>query len=137
MGRGEGGRRFSIRCHPREERVKFDAYLNERVATAGEATLEETLSKAGLVIGMFSPVLMQSALAGKPTISYQPERTGGDPLPTNVLGITQEPKNEKELDGLLSAYVKGTFPRAKSGVGNLWPKGATLRVVAVIDQLTQ
>ena len=131
------GMRLSIRLHPREERDKFDAYLNGRVAIAGEATLEEALSNAGLVIGMFSPVLMQSALAGKPTISYQPERTGEDPLPTNAPGITQAPKNEKELAGLLAAYAQGIFPRSKHGVEILWPKGATLRVVAVIDQLTQ
>ena len=127
--------RLAIRLHPREESAKFDAYLNERVYITEEATLEEALSKAGLVIGMFSPVLMQSAFASKPTISYQPERTGEDPLPTNALGITQVAKNKKELAQLLAAYAKGTFPHPASTIETLWPKGATLRVVAVIDQL--
>ncbi len=126
---------LSIRLHPREEAGKFNAYLNEQVNIAKEATLEEALSHAGLVIGMFSPVLMQSALAGKPTISYQPDRTGDDPLPTNALGITIAPKDKTELADLLAAYVNGTFPHPASRIETLWPKGATARVVGVIDGL--
>lgn len=135
IARLPAGMRLSIRLHPREEKSKFDAYLNGRVAIAEETTLEEALSKAGLVIGMFSPVLMQSALAGKPTISYQPERTGEDPLPTNALGITQSPASESEFADLLAAYAKGMFPRSASRIEPLWPKDATARVVGVIDGL--
>lgn len=137
IARLPAGMRLSIRLHPREEKGKFDAYLNGRVAIAKEATLEEALSKAGLVIGMFSPVLMQSALAGKPAISYQPERIGEDPLPTNALGITKAAKSETELINLLAAYTNGKFPPPASDIETLWPKGATLRVIAVIDRLTK
>lgn len=128
---------LSIRLHPREEKSKFDLYLNDRVTIDNETTLEKALSKAGLVIGMFSPVLMQAAFASKPTISYQPGMTGVDSLPTNALGITKEAKNKTELVDLFSAYANGKFPRPTSRIETLWPKGATLRVVAIIDQLTK
>lgn len=128
--------KLSIRLHPRDEKKKFTAYLNDRITISVETTLEEALSKAGLVIGMFSPVLMQGALAGKPTISFQPNMKGEDPLPTNALGITQAARNENELRALIEKYQQGQFPKPKEKVENLWPKGATERVVAVIDALS-
>ena len=124
---------LSIRLHPREEVRKFDTYLNERVTIAREPTLEEALSKAGLVIGMFSPVLMQAALAGKPAISYQSAATQEDPLPTNALCITQRIGNNEELSRFLTAYENGTWrPAHTTGP---FPAGATERVVEVIDEL--
>ena len=125
---------LSIRLHPRKKRAKFNAYLNDRITVGDEATLEEALSKAGLVIGMFSPVLMQSALAGKPTISYQPGNAE-DPLPTNPVGITKLARNESELRALIKKYQDWQFPKSKEKVENIWPKGATERVVAVIDEI--
>ena len=130
------GMRLSIRLHPREEKNKFDSYLTGRVTIAGEATLEEALSHAGLVIGMFSNVLMQAAFAHKPTISYQPGKAGDDPLPSNALGITALATDEEELRNLFSSYTNGTFPRPESGVERVWPKGATEHVVTVIDGLS-
>lgn len=126
---------LSIRLHPREERDTFNSYLSDRIQIAPEPTLEEALSKAGLVIGMFSPVLMQAAFAGKPTVSFQPGSTGDDPLPTNALGLTQLAKNEEELRSLIQKYQERTFPQSKQTADNLWPKDATERVVAVIDSL--
>jgi len=128
--------RLSIRLHPREEKDKFDSYLTGRVTIARETTLEEALSHAGLVVGMFSNVLMQAAFAHKPTISYQPGKAGDDPLPSNALGITALATDEEGLRNLFSAYTNGTFPSRESGVEHVWPKGATERVVAVIDALS-
>ncbi len=127
--------RLSIRLHPREEKEKFDEYLTDRITIGNQATLEEELSRAGLVIGMFSPVLMQSAFAGKPTISYQPGGREDDPLPTNALGVTQLARNEDELKALIEKYQQGTFPQTHKKIETLWPKGATERVVAVIDEI--
>ena len=125
--------RLSIRLHPREDAHKYDTYLNERVEIDTEQTLEDALSKAGLVVGMFSPVLMQAALAGKPAISYQSGQIEEDPLPTNALGITKRVESNSELIRWIQSYERGEI-LPKSAVG-LFPAGATERVVEVIDEL--
>lgn len=66
---------MTIRLHPRDEKDKYSTFLNDRVSISSEATLEDALSHAGLIIGMFSPVLMQAFLAGKKVIRYMPHST--------------------------------------------------------------
>ena len=128
------GYRLGLRLHPRDERRKFDAYLNERVfLTEGE--LEETLSRAGLVIGMFSPVLIQAAVAGKAVLSYEPGLVGEDPLPTNRLRLTRCAHSAEELRVALELYSFGTWSASRVDIRSLWPSGATERVVQVVDSL--
>lgn len=130
------GLSVSIRLHPRDELHKYDAYLGERASIAPEDTLEAALSHAGLVVGMFSPVLMQAAFAGKPTISFQPSLVGPDALPTNALGITLGVHDAAALGALLAKYGAGDdFP--KRSRADLFPVGATERVVSVIDALLE
>ena len=126
---------LSIRLHPREDPRKYDAFLNERVRISAESTLEESLSRAGLVVSMFSPVLLQAAVAGKNVLSYQPGLTGKDPLPTNALGITKRAGSEEELRTFLTAYERGENLGIARGIQDFLAKDATERVIAVIDAL--
>lgn len=126
---------LSIRLHPKERVDKYNDYLSATVQISKNETLEAALSEAGCVIGMFSPVLMQAAIAGKPTISYQPNLKANDPLPTNALGITKLACSPEELRQWLSVYKGGAFPSAETSVMQLFPKGATVRVIAVLDTL--
>src|SRR3989344_2870532 len=82
--------RLRIRLHPKDESNKYTLYLNECITMSPAAMLEEELSTAGLVIGMFSPVLIQARVAGKRVISYEPCLRGTDPLATNRLGLTKK-----------------------------------------------
>jgi len=129
--------RLSIRLHPREDSHKYDAFLNERVRISTEPTLEKALSRAGLVVGMFSPVLIQAAIAGKNVLSYQPGFADVDPLPTNKLGITKRAVNKTELTEFLASYERGENPGIAHGVKDFFAKGATGRVCDVIMQLLE
>lgn len=125
--------RLGIRLHPLDEPHKYDTYLNERVFLV-EGTLEENISAAGLVIGMFSPVLMQAAAAGKPVLSYEPDSTV-DMLPTNRLGLTRRATSSQELRDTLARYATGRHAGAPVAIERYWPKGATERVLKVIDTI--
>ena len=123
------GYRLVLKLHPRDEAGKYDAYLSDRVSISREKSLEAALSKAGTVVVMYSIVLMQAALAGKKVLSYQPGLIGEDLLPTNALGVTQKISHERELEVALRT------PRPAPAPAALWPKGATNRILQVIDSL--
>lgn len=126
-----------VRLHPKEGPHAYDAYLSERVRVSGSATLEEAISRAGLVVGMFSPVLMQAAAAGKQALSYQPGRIGEDLLPTNVLGITSHAETFADLQALLISFAAGARHNAASAFRHLFASGATARVLRVIDEISR
>ncbi|MDP2651824.1 MAG: polysialyltransferase family glycosyltransferase [bacterium] len=128
---------LKLRLHPREEAHKFDEFMNERVRMSSAATLEEALSTAGLVVGMYSPVLIQAAAVGKPVISYEPNLIGEDPLVTNRFGLTNKVSTEKELERALKAYVAGEPSATTLDVSTIWPKGAAERILIVIDELIE
>jgi len=126
-----------IRLHPKDDRNLFHEYLGDRVSLAQGASLEDDLARAGLVIGMYSPVLIQAAAAGKRVVSYEPGLLGVDPLPTNRLGLTQSAQKEDELTTMLSTYAAGQYPRTQIDIHKIWPPGATERILAILDQVTR
>jgi hypothetical protein len=121
------GCRLGIRLHPRDDTHKFDEYVNERVFIT-EGSLEETLSEAGCVVGMFSPVLLQAALAGKHVVRYQPVGEVGDEL-----GLTSM-RTTEELNTALKQFASGVDPAPHKGLVHIEP-GATERIIKVIDEL--
>lgn len=128
--------RLTIRLHPRDDQYKYDSFLSESVQLSDEPNVERDLSRAGLVVGMFSPVLMQAALAGKVAISFQPGRIGDDPLPTNATGITFSAETQVALVHAIQAYLQGErserVQHAYQG-----PTDATKAVLRVIDDVTR
>ncbi|MBI4065733.1 hypothetical protein HY412_00875 [Candidatus Kaiserbacteria bacterium] len=128
---------LQIRLHPKEDRHRYDEYLNERVTIAQEPAIEEAIAQAGLVVGMFSPVLMQALAAGKPIISYEPNLVGADPLPTNRLGLTNRLNNEEELADALLAYADGRMQGTQTDLSAIWPPGATERIIAELYRSTK
>ena len=122
-----------LRLHPKDEPHKFDEYLDGRILMSPASSLEEALSTAGLVVGMFSPVLIQAAAAGKRVLSYEPGLKREDPLATNHLGLTKKLATERELDEALKKYAAGELSAATLNADALWPKGATERILQVID----
>lgn len=129
------GYHVAIRLHPKEPREKYAEYLGSRVMRDPEETLEQALSRAGLVIGMSSPVLIQAAAANKRVISYEPGLIGTDPLVSNRLGITAYVGGAKVLSQTLALYAQGEWAPPTRLPRNAWPSGATERVVEVIDAL--
>ena len=126
---------LSLRLHPKEPTDKFTEYLGPRVRRAPEATLEEALSHAGLIMGMCSPVLMQAAAAGKKVLSYEPDLAGEDPLVSNRVGVTVRIENEEALADALVKYVRGEWSFATRSLREVWPTGATERVVSIVREL--
>lgn len=120
---------LAIRLHPRDDRHAYDHYLGSRVALSEEDDLDEDLSRAALVVGMFSPVLIRAAAAGKLAISYEPGLAIEDPLPTNAMGLTVACRSVEELR---AALARGPL---KHYAGPIFPPGACARVCAVLDEL--
>lgn len=72
-----------IRPHPKENPAKFDEIIksNKNVFLDDDLDVKISISRADLIIGMNSMILLQSALAGKNVISYQP----GLPIEKDIL----------------------------------------------------
>lgn len=126
----------SVRLHPKEPRDKYAEYLGTRVRRAPESTLEESLSLAGLILGISSPVLMQAAAAGKRVLSYEPELIGADPLVSNRVGVTIRIPTKEALVAALARYAKGEWPFVGRPLREVWPVGSTERVVGEVHALT-
>ena len=124
-----------IRLHPKDSPNKYDAYTSSHVSIASEDTLELSISIAGLVVGMFSPVLIQAAAAGKKVLSYEPGLIGPDPLATNRIGITRKVQNKNALYEVFTEYVAGRYASVIADVSALWPRGAVQRIIHVIDDV--
>ena len=129
------GHMLSIRLHPRDTRNKYDRYLNSRVTIAAEPTLEEALSHSGLVVGGATPVLMQAAAAGKKALCYEPVIIGNDQMVSNRAGVTVRIDSPQALKAALHGYAAGEWPYQTRPLREVWPQGATLRVVAELDRL--
>lgn len=123
------GHTLSIRLHPRDVVNKYDAYLNDCISIAPEATLEKALSNGGLVIGVATPVLMQAIAAGKKVLSYEPVLHGSDDMVSNRVGVTTRIASPQELEQALAVYATGQWPYATRPMREVWPAGATDRVV--------
>lgn len=128
---------ISLRLHPKESADKFAEYLGPRVRRASEPMLEESLSKSGLIVGIFSPVLMQAAAAGKKVLSYEPDLTGSDLLVSNRVGVTTRVESKGALAHALAEYAQDRWPFTTRSLREVWPAGATERVVQEIHALVQ
>lgn len=126
---------LQIRLHPKEDPHHYDSYLGERISLATEPTLEEAIAEAGLVVGMFSPVLLQALAAGKPVISYEPGLTGVDPFPTNRLGLTKRLDSEPELAEALRNYAEGKLKSVPVDLSAFWPSGAAESIADYCEKL--
>lgn len=123
-----------IRLHPKDDPKKYNDYISSRVLVSDANSLEEALSSAGLIIGMFSPVLIQAAAAGKKVLSYEPGLKGKDPLITNRNGITRRVCNDAELREALNDFALGKLQSDVVDTNKLWKRGATERIVQIIDE---
>ncbi|PIR83416.1 hypothetical protein COU19_00445 [Candidatus Kaiserbacteria bacterium CG10_big_fil_rev_8_21_14_0_10_56_12] len=127
--------RLCIRLHPREPADKYERYLGDRVQIALEPTLEEALSVSGLVVGVASQVLLQAAAADKKVLCYEPVLEGPDELVSNRIGVTTRIESPEELRAALHQYAEGKWPYQTKPVHEVWPAGATERVIVVLDEL--
>ena len=126
---------LSIRLHPKEPRDKYQPYFGARVRMADEPTLEEAMSHSGLIIGISSPTIMQATAAGKKALSYEPKLAGKDPLVSNRVGVTTRIVNKEALKDAFMQYGRGTWPFKNRPMREVWPAGATERVVEVVREL--
>lgn len=125
--------RIQVRLHPRDDRNKYDALLSERVTLSDEPTVEKDLSHAGLIIGMFSPVLIQAAIAGKRVIRFQPGMLQ-DAMPASLGSSFAHAEDTQELTRLLTAYADGSLTLPE--IAPQWQKsGATARVIEQVRKL--
>lgn len=120
---------LSLRLHPKEPADKYASMLDSRIRRANEETLEDAISVSGLVVGLFSPVLMQAAAAGKKVLSYEPVLFGLDMLVSNRVGVTTRIESPSALQDACIAYASGEWPFHTKPLRSVWPMGATERVV--------
>jgi hypothetical protein len=129
------GYHVSLRLHPKEPASKYSEYLGPRVRRALEQTVEEAVSRSGLVVGIWSPVLMQAAAADKKVLSYEPNLVGNDPLVSNRVGVTIRLADRGALVAALAAYGKAEWPFRAKPLREVWPADATGRVVREVHKL--
>lgn len=124
-------RSIIIKPHPKEPPEKFFPYLTAGVTVApATADLYRLLSESRLVLGMNTIVLVESAIAGKRVISYQPGITPSqDKLGTGFTNIRRSYSKEA-LYRLLDSYRNGSFtaPPRETLVGN----DPTEKIIALI-----
>lgn len=126
------GRTLLVRPHPREnasELGRFVAGLGAGASLYPEGTLAEAAETASVVVGMTTMALVELALRGMPTISYQPAAILPVRLPTIRSGRTVLVTAPDEIGQALDAS-RAQVTSIASDVG-LAPD-ATDRVVALI-----
>ncbi|MDO8493071.1 MAG: polysialyltransferase family glycosyltransferase [bacterium] len=101
-----------IRPHPKEEQGKFNEVIKSRknISLDDDTTdVRTSISRADLIIGMNSMVLLQAGLAGKDVISYQPGlKDGTDVLVSNKMGMSRLVTDSEELRQILGNYFTGS-----------------------------
>ena len=122
-----------IRPHPSEKSEKFDRYVDSGIRVDDETSIEELLSRAGLVIGMTSVVLFQAAIAGKRVISYQPNLKSKDFSVVGEFGLGQLATGESELRDLFKKYSSGIFPESRKSFDMTVPH-ATGNIIDMIKK---
>lgn len=123
-----------IKQHPREDKGKFDGYLDKNVSVENEAPVETAVSRVGLIFGMNSMVLFQAAVAGKKVISYQPNLKTKDFLISNRFGLSLPVFEKSGLENALKEYFNGKFPVSEKAADGLIVSNATENVIKLIDE---
>lgn len=129
------GNTLFIRLHPREPADKYDTYVSDRVRIARETTLEAALSASGLITGVASQALMQAAAADKKVLCYEPVLNGPDEMVSNRIGVTTRIESPQALAEALRKYAAGKWPYATRPLREVWPAGATERVMEEVIAL--
>lgn len=100
----------SVVFHPREKiRTKYDACIGKsgmRVRLENKKTAAQMTKTSKFVIGMNTMALVESALFGVPSISYQPCLKKEDPLITNRFGLTSAAYDRKVCTELIRRFIR-------------------------------
>jgi hypothetical protein len=93
---------LALRLHPKNSREEFARYLAEVdfVSQGGDAL--ELIWSSDLVLGMSSILLMEAALAGRPTLSVVPRESEREWCPSVTEGLTPCVTTRRELKEALS-----------------------------------
>lgn len=133
------GRRIHllVKRHPREQ--DSQALMNDidaphlrildNPATLGKMAAVDWAAACDAAVGINSILLIESAMAGVPAVSYQPNRRIPDPLPSNKTGLTHGITRREDLRAALDKALAGVAPpRATFG-----PADATQRILSLLN----
>jgi hypothetical protein len=126
---------ISIRLHPRDDPEKYNHLLSSVVRINTTGSTDEAVSRARIIIGAFSSVLLQALIAGKVVINYQPATNAPDPLLSNRLGLTHRVTTVDELHGILQELIKSKALSAPIDSTRLFMPNATANVIRVLDAI--
>lgn len=126
-----------VRPHPREDADALRAFVaalprGGQVQRAPAGDLLEDAVRARLVVGMTSAALIETALAGVPTVSAQPERAGADPLPASLAGLIERADTYEALRAYTLGALRNRVHLEGSRVPRGFEPGAAQRLAALI-----
>lgn len=125
-----------VRFHPRDDKNKYDNIITEfDFVSVDDKSIAESLSRAGLVVGMNSILLFQAAVAGKKVISYQPNLNRKDVLVSNDLGLSELITDKDELVVILKKYFDGSDNLKNEQINEVVVPNATENVLNFIQSV--
>jgi len=115
------GRRFDVvvKLHPKEDRGAFDAVFAE--LSGPEIVFREIAATDNIrlilaadhIVGMYSIIMVWSALLGRTTLSYQPDARKDTLLVTAHDGAVPLCTKRTELDGMVRSFLADPIWRAR------------------------
>jgi len=131
-----------IKFHPEEKRDKYDSFQFPRnfmtKILKDDIPPRDAIASADLVCGSTSIILLESFMFGTPTLSIQPGLNVEDNCRASQLHLIPLLCRRGELGVLLSDVLvkkKKTFEAAGLGKKPVFEKGATDRIIKLIDSI--
>jgi hypothetical protein len=127
-----------LRPHPRDDREQTIPATSLRVRMSREGRPREAMLAADVVVGMCSVLLVENALLGRPTVSFQPGLRTPDPLPGPLHPAAHSVYRVDALDAALEdAIARAETMRAgsKPSASSLLTPGAADRVATLVRSL--
>lgn len=130
----EFGQSFNLvlRLHPLDDKMKYNNYLDKNI-TLDNLTLNDSLSRASVVIGMNSVVLFQAVQAGKQVISYKPHNKSTSLWTENQFRLGIQVKSKKALKKIMALALQNKLERLRCS--KMIKPIATKNVINLIEEV--
>lgn len=131
---------LAIKPHPKARASKFRAMLSNAstpVSIVDTIQTDHLIAAADVIVGMTSIVLVKGFLAGRKTLSIQPNRRGQDELIISRLGLIESIINVEDAPSILRDAVSGQENIILSNIGpTTWTDGqAVERIISIIKKV--
>jgi hypothetical protein len=122
-----------LRLHPKNIREEFSSYLHFFDQISQTEPPLDLVCAADLVVGMTSMLLLEAAIAGRPTLAVVPRPEEMAYLPSIRRGITPCATSREQLQTLLDKLLDGHIPVRSPEISEVLIFGATDNIEAFMS----